>query len=81
MQHLRPTHPELDFWVDVRLREGDGKWFTTADFPREPPIDTGEEPKEALHGVLQGLGLDVAACAPRCCPGYGSFATLSSRCR
>ena len=29
MRHLRLTHPDLDFWVDVRLREWDGKWPTT----------------------------------------------------
>ena len=40
MQHLRFTHPELDFWVDVRLREFDGRWLAVADLAGEPDIGT-----------------------------------------
>ena len=36
MQHLRLTHPELDFWIDVRLREFDGRWLAVADFADSP---------------------------------------------
>ena len=61
MQHLRLTHPELDFWVDVRLREWDGKWLAVADLADEPDVGTGMEPREALRGVLSALGPRVAA--------------------
>jgi hypothetical protein len=27
MHHLRLTHPDLDFWIDVRVREFDGRWL------------------------------------------------------
>ena len=56
VQHLRLTHPELDFWVDVRLREWDGKWLAVADFAGEPDVGTGTDPREALRQSLQALG-------------------------
>jgi hypothetical protein len=31
IQHRRLTHPEFGFWVDVRLREFDGRWLAVAD--------------------------------------------------
>lgn len=41
MQHLRLTHSELDFWIDVRLREWDGKWLAGADLADEPDPQAG----------------------------------------
>ena len=31
MTNLRLTHPNLGFWIDVRLREFDGRWLAVAD--------------------------------------------------
>jgi len=41
---LRPHHSELDFWVEVRLREFDGRWLTVADLAAEPDVGTGMGP-------------------------------------
>ena len=27
MRRLRLVHPDLDFWIDVRLRQFDGRWL------------------------------------------------------
>ena len=60
MQHLRLTHPELDFWVDVRLREWDGRWLAVGDLADEPDVGTGMEPREALRPALLSLGPKLA---------------------
>jgi len=60
MQHLRLTHPVLDFWVDVRPREWDSKWLTVADLADEPDVGTGMEPREALRDALMALGPRLA---------------------
>ena len=31
MQHIRLTHPDLDFWVDLTVHERDGRCLATAD--------------------------------------------------
>lgn len=41
MTHLRFTHADLDFCVDVRLREFDGRWLGVADLADEPHIGVG----------------------------------------
>ena len=56
LQHLRLTHPDLAFWVDVRLREFDGRWLAVADLADEPDVGTGMEPRDALRAVLMALG-------------------------
>ena len=61
MQPLRLTHPDLDFWVDVRLREFDGRWLAVADLADEPDVGTGMEPREALHETLMSLGPRLAS--------------------
>ena len=59
--HLHLTHPGLPFWVDVRLREFDGRWLAVAMLADEPDIGTGEDPREALHAALAALGEPYAA--------------------
>ena len=54
--NLRLTHPDLDFWVDVRLRDWDGRWLAVADFAGEPDVGTGTEPRAALRAALTALG-------------------------
>lgn len=67
LRHLRLTHPELDFWVDVRLREFGGGWLAVADLAGEPDVGTGEDPREAIRDALTSLGdrfsQDLAASA------------------
>ncbi len=53
MQHPRLTHPDLDFWIDVRIREFDGRWLAVADLTDTPEIGTGEEPRAALQDALR----------------------------
>ena len=48
MRALLLAHPELDFWVDVRLREWDGAWLAVADLADEPDVGTGDDPRGAL---------------------------------
>ena len=36
-----------DFWVDVRLRRHDGRWFASADMPDGPTLGLGRNPAEA----------------------------------
>ncbi len=60
MQHFRLTHPELDFWVDVRLRKPDGKWLAAADLADERGIGTSQDLREALRGALATLGTHLA---------------------
>lgn len=38
MQTLLLTDPDLDFWVDVRLREFDGRWLAVADISPMPDV-------------------------------------------
>ncbi len=61
MTHLRLTHPDLDFWIDVRLREFDGRWLAVADLADEPDIGVRESAAEALRGALASLGDGLAA--------------------
>jgi hypothetical protein len=67
MQRLRLTHPELDFYVDVRLREYDGRWLAVADLADEPDIGTSGDPRDALREALMALGprlaTELATCA------------------
>ncbi len=56
MQCLRLTHPELDFWIDVRIREFEGCWLAVADLADTPEIGLGETPAEALRDALAPFG-------------------------
>ena len=61
VRHLRLTRHDLDFWVDVRLREWDGKWLAVADLADEPDVGTGTDPREALQEALLALGPRLAS--------------------
>lgn len=58
---LRFTHQELDFWVDVRLREFGGRWLAVADLAGEPDIGLGTSAEEAVRGALVALGEPFAS--------------------
>jgi hypothetical protein len=60
VQHLRLTHPDLDFWIDVRVRKFDGRWLALADLADEPDLGTGTHPREALREALMALGPRLA---------------------
>lgn len=60
MLHFRLTHPALDLWVDVRLREFEGKWLAVADLANQPDVGTSEGPREALRDALMVLGSELA---------------------
>jgi hypothetical protein len=60
MQHLRLTHPELDFWIDLRQRQFDGKWLAVTDLADEPDVGTSESPREAPREALTALGPTLA---------------------
>lgn len=59
MRQLRLTHPAVDFWVDVRLREFDGHWLAVADLADQPDIGVGFGPREALREALDSLPLAI----------------------
>lgn len=46
MQDLRLTNPELDFWIDARIREFDGRWLAVADLAGTP-VRVGHQPGQA----------------------------------
>lgn len=57
---LRLTHPALDFWVDVRLRQIDGVWVAVADLADQPEIAASTRPDLALLLALWPLGGAIA---------------------
>ena len=69
VHELRVTHPRLDFWVDVRVREFDGRWLAVADLAGEHDLGVGGEPKAALWRALASfpvtLRSDLVAQAER----------------
>ncbi len=52
MRRLRLTHPDLEFWIDVRVRDFSGRWLAVADVADEPAVGMGETLDEALAGAL-----------------------------
>ena len=57
---LRIIDPELDFWVDVRLRQFDGTWLVTADLAGTPDVGVSTDRDLAVLFALWSLGPDVA---------------------
>ncbi len=53
---VRLTHPELDLWVDVDLRQREGLWVAVADLAGEPDTGTGARPQDAARRALAALG-------------------------
>jgi hypothetical protein len=41
------------FWVDVRLREINGRWIASADTPDGPSLGLGERAIEAIEAALE----------------------------
>ena len=41
------------FWVDVRLREINGRWIASADTPNGPSLGLGESALDAISGALE----------------------------
>jgi len=58
--HLCLTHPDLDFWIDVGLRDFDGRWLAVADLADTPDVGVGETAEQALRGALASLGEGLA---------------------
>ena len=55
------------FWVDVRLREINGRWLASADTPRGPSVGLGVGAMEAIEGALEpfdGVIEDLLASLP-----------------
>ncbi len=45
---VRLAHPALDFWIDVRVRDFDGRWLAVADVADTPEVGTGKTRHAAL---------------------------------
>lgn len=60
MIELRLTHPAIDFWVDVRLRQVGGVWLAVADLASTPEPATAARPDLALFLALWPLGPALA---------------------
>ncbi len=41
------------FWVDVRLRQVNGRWLASADTPDGPTLGMADDPRMALWLALQ----------------------------
>ena len=60
------------FWVDVRLREINGRWIASADTPDGPSLGVGQRAIDAIEGALapfEGIVDDLLASLP--CGGLG----------
>ena len=58
----RLTHPDLDFWVDVTVRERDGRYMATAAFGEDSrDVGVGDAPQEAVEAALRSLGEPYAS--------------------
>jgi 2-haloalkanoic acid dehalogenase type II len=57
---FRLTAPEVDFWIDVRLRSWGHRWLAVADIAGEPEIGLGRNARQAVEGALASLGQRTA---------------------
>jgi hypothetical protein len=56
------------FWVDVRLREINGRWIASADTPDGPSLGLGLDAVEAIEHALvpfEGIVDELLASLPR----------------
>jgi hypothetical protein len=53
---FRLTSPDLDFFVDVRLRDFGGRWLAVADIAGEWEMGLGRTARYALVASLSSLG-------------------------
>lgn len=54
-RELRLTHPDLDFWIDLRVRDFGGRWLVVADLAGQPEVGVGETVDAALDGALDAF--------------------------
>lgn len=59
--NFRISAPTLDFYIDLRLRDFDGRWLAVADISGDQEIGLGRSPREALAASLASLGADASA--------------------
>jgi hypothetical protein len=55
-------------WVEVRLREINGRWIASADTPDGPSLGLGLEARDAVEGALEpfaGIVDELLASLPR----------------
>lgn len=55
------------FWVDVRLREINGRWIASADTPDGPSLGLGVRASDAVEGALEpfeGIADELLASLP-----------------
>jgi hypothetical protein len=55
------------FWVDVRLREINGRWIASAETPDGPSVGLGKGPIEAIENALEpfeGIVSELLATVP-----------------
>ena len=55
------------FWVDVRLREINGRWIASADTRDAPSLGVGEHSIEAIQGALapfEGIAEELMSSLP-----------------
>jgi hypothetical protein len=55
------------FWVDVRLREINGRWIASADTPEGPSLGLGKTANEAIEAALapfEGIVDELLASLP-----------------
>jgi hypothetical protein len=55
------------FWVDLRLREINGRWIASADTPAGPSLGLGETANEAIEVALapfEGIVDELLASLP-----------------
>lgn len=55
IRELRLTHPDLDFWIEVRVRDFGGRWLAVADLAGQPEVGVGETVDAALNGALNAF--------------------------
>ena len=54
-------------WVDVRLREINGRWIASADTPSGPSLGLGHDAMEAIADAVEpfgGIGDELLASVP-----------------
>jgi hypothetical protein len=55
------------FWVDIRLREINGRWIASADTPDGPSLGLGQHAIEAIEAALEpfeGIADELLASLP-----------------
>lgn len=54
--NFRVSAPNLNFYVDVRLRHFQGRWLAVADIADTREVGLGRSAREALAASLSSLG-------------------------